>query len=1013
MESTKYFSFNKMILLNVLFVLSFVISSSTFAQSQRPIKPITENTSSFYEVQSSMNDYWLSKNAVDGFVNVNGSRSKMPGWKLYKRWEYFWEQRVNQSSGEFPSTNSVIEYEKYLQSNNHLNKTMYDESWTNLGTNSSTGGYAGIGRINCIAFHPTDVNTFWVGSPSGGIWRTTNGGTSWTILNDNQLVLGVSDIVIPGDYATSNTIYIATGDRDGGSMWSLSGGQNADNVSIGVLKSTDGGTTWSTTGLSYTKNLGKIIYRLLIHPSNNSILFASTSDGIYKSTNGGTDWVSKSLNRWIDMEFKPGDPTVIYASSYGYTSTYINRSTDSGENWSFSSIATDGRRGEIAVTPADPSVVYLLSANSGGGVYGVYKSTNSGASFTVVNAGSPAGMLGYYTDGSGGSGGQGSYDWCIAVSPTNANTVFIGGITTWKSTNGGTTFTANTNWTSYSGYNISGVPVTHADKHCLVYQNSSVLFEGNDGGIYKTTNGGISWIDLSDGLIISQIYRIGVSQTSQTTVLTGLQDNGTKLYNSGWTDVKGGDGMECIVDPTNSNYMYATYVRGQITRSINGFTNWVTEVDISANIPGGQPQGAWVTPYVMDKNSSTTLFAGYDRIWKTTNRGDSWTSASQVLSSSDKLRSLAIAPSNSNVLYTADRTNMWKTTNGGSTNWTAVTIPTTSLYVTYIAVKEDDPNTVWITYGGYSDGIKVYESTNGGTSWTNISTGLPNLPVMCIVHYKAATNRNVLFVGTDVGVYVKDGSNNWASFNNGLPNVVVTELDIYYGGVTNKLRAGTYGRGLWETNIDATLPVELSSFTATINNNFVVLNWTTKTETNNFGFEVERTSNVKGQMSNELQSIGFVNGSGNSNSPVSYVYEDKSVSSGKYSYRLKQIDNDGQYSYSNIVEVDVSVPNKFSLEQNYPNPFNPTTKIKFTIPQATYPLSGGGRGGLVTLKVYDVLGNEVASLVNEYKTAASYEIEFDASNLSSGVYYYQLKAGDPSSNSGQSFIQTKKMILIK
>lgn len=982
----------------ILAVSLCIIGNKSLAQSQRSIQNQTENSSTFYEVQRSMNDHWLSKNAADGFVTENGVRSKMPGWKLYKRWEYFWEQRVNQNTGEFPSTNSVIEYEKYLQSNNHLNKTMYDESWINLGTNSSDGGYAGIGRINCIAFHPSDLNTFWVGSPSGGIWRTTNGGTSWTILNDNQLVLGVSDIVVPGDYTTSNTLYIATGDRDGGSMWSLSGGQNADNVSIGVLKSTNGGTTWNTTGLSFAKNLGKKVFCLAIHPSDNSMLFASTSDGILKSTDGGTSWVNKSIYPVWRIAFKPGDPTIMYGAGEVYSgSQWFARSTNTGETWpdyEFGSGA-DARRTELAVTPADPNIVYLLTCNLAGGVNGVYKSTNSGASFSVVNAGSPAGMLGYYTNGSGGSGGQGSYDWCIAVSPTDANTVFIGGVTTWKSTNGGTTFTANTNWTPHPFYNISGVPVTHADKHALVYQNSSVLFEGNDGGIYKTTNGGTSWTDLSNGLVISQLYRIGVSQTNVNTILTGLQDNGTKLYNSGWNDVKGGDGMECIVDYSNSNYMYATYVRGQITRSINGFTNWTTEEDISANIPGGQPTGAWVTPYVIDQNNSATLFAGYDRIWKTINRGDSWTSASQILSASDKLRSLAIAPSNSNVLYTADRTNMWKTTNGGSTNWTSIAIPTTSLYVTYIAVKENDPNTLWITYGGYSDGIKVYESTNGGTSWTNISAGLPNLPVMSIVHYKAATNRNVLFVGTDVGVYVKDGSNNWASFNNGLPNVVVSELDIYYGGGTNKLRAGTYGRGLWETDIDATLPVELSSFTASVINNFVSLIWTTKTEENNFGFEIERMSNVKGQTSNEWEKIGFVSGSGNSNSPKSYTYEDKTVSSGIYSYRLKQIDIDGQYSYSKIVEVDLTIPNKFSLEQNYPNPFNPTTKISWQSPVSSWQ----------TLKVYDVLGNEAATLVNEYRDAGSYEIEFDASSLPSGVYFYKLQSGD--------FIQTRKMTLIK
>ena len=214
----------------------------------------------------------------------------------------------------------------------------------------------------------------------------------------------------------------------------------------------------------------------------------SSTSGIWKSTDAGASWVKKTANLWIDMEFKPGDPTIMYASSYGFGSTYINRSSNSGETWGLFSVAASGRRGEIAVTPADPSVVYLLSANSSGGVYGIYKSTDSGVTFNVTNAGSPAGMLGYYTDGSGGSGGQGSYDLCIAVDPSNANTVFIGGITTWKSTNGGTTFTANTNWTSYFVYNISGVPVVHADKHSLIYQNgTTTLFEGNDGGIYKTT----------------------------------------------------------------------------------------------------------------------------------------------------------------------------------------------------------------------------------------------------------------------------------------------------------------------------------------------------------------------------------------------------------------------------------------------------------------------------------------------------------------------------------------------
>ncbi len=991
MSITGYF------LKKTVFIISFfVFCVPLFAQiiKQTDLNPYNlKSSSNFFEIKKSMNEYWKSQNVHNGFKSENGVETKVPYWKIYKRWEYYWEQRVNQVTGEFPKTTSIDEYEKYKSNQNNFNgEPDYTESWTNLGTNTSGGGYAGLGRINCIAFHPTDVNTFWVGSPSGGIWKTINGGTNWTILNNNLTTIGVSAIVIPSDYTTSNTIYIATGDRDGGSMWSLSGGQNADNASIGVLKSIDGGATWNTTGLTYTTSQKKLVYSLVIHPSNNSILFAATSDGIYKTTNGGTTWTSKTGNIWNDLEFKPGDPNIMYAPSFPYSQTYINRSTDGGETWSFYSVASPGYRGEIAVSPNNPAVVYLLSANSGGGVGGVYKSTNSGANFSVVNSGSPAGMLGYYTDGSGGSGGQGFYDWCIAVKPDDANTVFIGGVTTWKSTNGGTTFIANTNWTSGFPYNLSGVPEVHADKHALAYQNNTTLFEGNDGGIYKTVNGGTSWTDLSNGLVISQIYRIGVSQTSSTTVITGLQDNGSKLFNGSWSDVTGGDGMECIVDYSTTQYMYATYVTGTIYRSINYGASF--PVTISANIPGGQPTGSWVTPYIIDPNSSSTLYAGYDKVWKTANRGNTWTSASQLLSASNKLRSLAIAPSNSNVLYTADQTAMWKTTDGGATNWTSVTLPAITDYITYIAVKNTDPNTLWFTCGGFTSGSKVFESTNGGTTWTNISTGLPNLPTMCIVQNKHATDRNVLFAGMDVGVYVKDGTNSWALYSNGLPGVVVSELDIYYdnNATVDKLRAGTFGRGLWETTIEIALPVELTFFTSSVEKNTVYLNWETESEINNKGFDIERK--VKG--TSMWQKVGFVEGKGNSNQNSNYSFTDSKLNSGKYNYRLKQIDFNGNIKYHNLIgEVTVGIPKRFSLSQNYPNPFNPKTKIDYEIPI----------NGKVTLKIYNQLGQEVTNLVNEIIEAGYYTNEFDGSNLASGIYFYRMET--------KEFTDVKKLMLIK
>jgi len=358
-------------------------------------------------------------------------------------------------------------------------------------------------------------------------------------------------------------------------------------------------------------------------------------------------------------------------------------------------------------------------------------------------------------------------------------------------------------WTSSTTYNMSSSPVVHADKHCLKYQDNTTLYEGNDGGIYRTTSGGTSWTDLSDGLVISQIYRIGVSAQTEGTVINGLQDNGTKLLwssDGNWYDVKGGDGMECIIDYTTDNIQYATYVNGQITRTTDEWS--ADRTDINENIGDGTLEGAWVTPFIIDPSDHNTLYVGYADIWKTTDNGDNFTQIS-TMNSSDKIRSMAIAPSDNQTLYVADPSTFWLTTNGG-TDWIDITgtLPTGSNNITYIAVHASKPQTVWVTLGGYNSD-RVYKSIDGGTNWTNISSGLPDIPVFTIVQDQKSTSEDILYVGTDVGVYSKQGNNNWIAFNTGLPNVMVTELEIYYANnhANSKLRAATYGRGLWESGI--------------------------------------------------------------------------------------------------------------------------------------------------------------------------------------------------------------------
>ena len=252
-------------------------------------------------------------------------------------------------------------------------------------------------------------------------------------------MLGVSDILVINSVMGPDILYIATGDRDGGSLWSLGGQQSNDNNSIGILKSVDGGASWAPTGLSFTVNQKVRVNRLLMDPNSAyQIIYAATTQGLYKTTDGGVNWSLMTTTAFIDMEFKPGNTATIYASTEGSSTTSIYLSTNSGSNWTNIANYT-GIRTELAVSYNQANWVYALVAGSSGGLQGVYKSTNSGTSYTMVYTSSTSNLLGWYCNGSD-AGGQGSYDLCIAADPNNANIVYVGGVNTWKSIDGGSTF---------------------------------------------------------------------------------------------------------------------------------------------------------------------------------------------------------------------------------------------------------------------------------------------------------------------------------------------------------------------------------------------------------------------------------------------------------------------------------------------------------------------------------------------------------------------------------------------
>jgi photosystem II stability/assembly factor-like uncharacterized protein len=756
---------------------------SSYSQPWLKNLPATKSKSefNFFEYQQAFESYFANRPAEREQEGESEEKETGDGFMQFKRWEYKMHGLIDKRTGEFPRKTAQQVRDEYYQNHPHRRSGIAAD-WSSLGPDYSYSGYSGIGRLNCVAFHPTDLNTYWVGAAAGGLWVTHNVGATWTCLTDQNGVLAVSDIIIPADYDSSRTIYIATGDRE---IW--------DNRSIGVLKSTDEGITWNTTGLVFTIYDGAMVNRLLIDPNNSNVLIAATSWGVYKTEDGGDNWSHQLTGtEFIDMEYRPDDFNVISGSTkYGQ----IYYTDNGGITWTLPFNDPAARRIELAVSPAQPNFVYALAAGEDAGLHGVFKSEDYGQTYFQVFYRDTANLLTWASDGSEG-GGQGWYDLCLAASPSNPNTLLLGGVNTWRSIDGGLTWTIVNHW-----YGDQAQAV-HADKHNIRFRSNGDVFECNDGGIYFSRNNGSGWSDKSNGIVISQMYRLGVSQTQKGDIITGLQDNGTKSLSGGvWEDVIGGDGMECWIDYTDANVQYGTLYYGALNRTDD---HWDNSVDIT---PYDAGEGAWITPYSIDPVDPKIIYGGFYEVWKTTDKGASWYPVS-ALGSSSLIQNVEVAPSDNQVLYISDYNTIQQSVDTGST-WKSIrfNLPTDLGYVESIAVKHDDPFTLWVSLSGYnSPGVYQYSSID--STWINISAGLPPIPVYSVVENWQSESELQLFAGTELGIYLKKGSEDWAPYTNGLPNVRISELEMYYNSLPgeSKLRAATYGRGLWETPVP-TAPV--------------------------------------------------------------------------------------------------------------------------------------------------------------------------------------------------------------
>ncbi|MEI6059271.1 MAG: T9SS type A sorting domain-containing protein [Bacteroidota bacterium] len=739
--------------------------------SQYPywITMMQDPNANFFQIQSAFNKYWENRPITRGC-----------GWKPFKRWESMMQPRVS-PDGRMPAPDAVRNaYNEYMAQ--HDNAKSASGTWVSQGPfDLPSKGYRGLGRINAIAFHPTDPSTIYIGAPAGGLWVSTTGGNDWTTTTDGLPTLGVSAIAI--DPHDPNIIYIGTGDRDA-----------SDAPGVGVMKSIDNGATWQSanTGMG-----NRIVGDLLIDNNNSQIIYAGTTSGFFKSTDAGATWVEKG-GSFKDICFKPGNTNIIYGSQTG--SFY--RSTDAGENWvQITAGLADGARGVIAVTPANPEIVYYLLAQGDNGFKGLYRSTDAGLTFTEMS--NSPNIMDWSCDGSG-SGGQAWYDLALAADPVNPNIIYTGGVNVWKSTDGGANWQINAHW-----YGGCGVPAVHADQHIFtVNPLNGKVYIGNDGGIYWTGNGGAQWVEISTGLAISEAYKIGQSATIDDMVANGYQDNGTSLYDGGvWVAIGGGDGMECAIDQVNPMYRYTTVYYGAINRVIG-----TSAAQIAGNgVNGITEEGAWVTPFILDAADPNIMFIGYKNVWRSVNiknpsaSGVKWVKISTI--NTGNLEVLKQSPVNRDLLYASSGSALYISTNALQESPTWVNLTSRLPSVTTISAIETSPydeNTVYLVQDK-----KVYKSTDRAITWTDISGGLPAIHYSSIVYYK--NSQEGLYLGSDAGVYYKDNSlADWVPFSAGLPAAVkATELEIFYDPTSpagDRIKAGTFGRGMWKSDMYTVAP---------------------------------------------------------------------------------------------------------------------------------------------------------------------------------------------------------------
>ena len=993
-------TFSKTILA-ILFVAAITIPDYVLAQqNEDPDLPALPNRFLSKEEYMLKRDEYISNLRGNQFINEN----------TYNARKLAIEQKTNQ--------------ERQQQTNSSL--MILAPNWTEMGPSpipngqTTTNSVAVSGRVTAIAIHPTNANLVYVGTANGGIYRTSDGGTTWTPIFDAAQSLAIGALAL----APSNPsiLYVGTGESNlsadsyaGIGIYRI---DNADAAPVlnGPINPPISGTTCF---------FGRSVSKILVDPANAATIYVSTGTGvignpngspgggtvpplgrrgIYRSTNATAAAGSISFTKLditgvndnltvLDMVMEPGNSDVITCYVYASGGGIYRTANASAPTPVFTHPYTTASsvRGELAISKTGGAVtVYCANGENSSGR--LLRSFDAGLTWAVA-----PGSTGFCS-------GQCFYDIAIEADPTNQDNVYIGG------SSGSNIFRRSTD--GLATIPVSSTTNLHADCHVIKCAPSAplTLYLGCDGGIYKSTDGGVTWVTKNTaGFSATQFQSLALHPIDPNFTIGGTQDNGTNKINpdGSHTRIDGGDGGYTLIDQNatdNTNVtMYHTYYNnsGQagFSRALTSPGGW-TFFGCGGTANGIVCPGTtlFYAPMALGSGNPNTVYFATDRLYRSADKGVTMPLVSQgPVISGVPISSISIAKTDDNVrIIGFTNGKVYRTVTGSSVLNDVTPVGYSAVPVGRVMIDPVDKRTAYVSYGGYglAAGRHVWKTTDldaATPTWAVSGNGIPDVPVNALAIDPG--NTSIVFAGTDIGVFVSiDAGATWNSYSTGLPVVPVFDMAVH--PVTKALRIATHGRGFWQSTTPV-VPVEYNGFYATAKRNAsVLLEWLTASESNNKGFIIERSVFSNNNSWSDFEEIGFVKGSGTVSSPKRYEYTDAPTGGKSFIYRLKQVNYDGTFKYSDQRKVTLAGID-YALHDVYPNPVTENATIRFQVPQT----------GHTQINVYTADGKLVETVFEELIQPGIYQVSVNTGRYGTGTYLYKMIS--------PGFIHSKRFVVTR